>query len=219
MSHRIFSRISLSVACGVLLFPAVSKGQAADQSNSGNNAVSATEQSMAAQMVPAQAVLDRALDAKKAQKGEQFHATLSGKVHLKNGTDLPRGTTLVGTIADDNMQQYGARSMLALRFSQAQLKDGKTIPIQATIIGVGQPASTDSWDQSAGGAPPDAWNGKALQIDVVGVLSGVDLHSRIGGENSGVFVSTKRDDMKLAAQSQLSLAITSEGPGGASGGI
>jgi hypothetical protein len=219
MNKRIVSGISLLAACSVLLFPAISKAQAADPSNTGNNAVSADEQGMASQMVPAQAVLDKALDAKKAQKGEQFRATLTGKVQLKNGTELPRGTALVGTIATDSMQQYGAKSLLALRFTQAQLKDGKTIPIQATIVGVAAPATSDSWDQTSGGAPPDPWNGKAMQIDVVGVLSGVDLHSTIAGKNSGVFVSTKKDNMKLAAQSQLSLALTTESSGGASGGL
>jgi hypothetical protein len=140
-------------------------------------------------------------------------------VHLKDGSELPRGTALVGTVAADNMQQYGAKSILALRFTQAQLKDGKTIPIQATIVGVAPPMTTDSWDQGAGEAVPDPWNGSALQIDVVGVLSGVDLHSRIDGRNSGVFVSTKKDDMKLAAQSQMSLALTAGSGSTAKGGI
>ena len=176
-------------------------------------------QSLATQMVPAQAVLDQTLNSKMAHKGEQFRAKLTDTVHLKNGTELPRGTSLVGTVAADNMQHYGGKSVLALRFTQAQMKNGKTIPIEATIIGVAPPATTDSWDYSAGGAPPDPWNGKAMQIDEVGVMSGVDLHSRIAGENSGVFVSTKKDNMKLAAQSQMSLAITSQSSGGSSGGF
>lgn len=46
-----------------------------------------------------------------------------------------------------------------------------------------------------------------LQIDEIGALSGVDLHSRIASKNSGVFVSTKKDDMKLSAGSEFALAI------------
>lgn len=218
MEKHIVSKISLFVACGALLFPAVCKAQTMEPSSSSGSADSADAQSMAAQMVSAQAVLDKALDAKKAQQGEQFRATLTGKVQLKNGTELPRGTALVGTIAMDNTQQYSAKSVMAVRFTQAQLKDGKAIPIQATIVGIAAPASTDSWDQTSGGAAPDPWNGKALQIDVVGVISGVDLHSTIAGRNSGVFVS-KKDDMKFAAQSQLSLALTAGSPSAGSGGL
>jgi hypothetical protein len=220
MCNRMLKRISFSLACGVLLFfcPAVSKAQPRDASNTADNAPPADAQSVAATMVPAQVVLDRALDAKKAQQGEQFRAKLTGTVHLKDGRELPRGTTLLGTIATDQME-YKGKSTLALRFTQAQLKDGKIVPIEATIIGVAPPVSSDSWDESAGGAPPDPWNGKALQIDEVGVMSGVDLHSRIAGRNSGVFVSTKKDNMKLAAQSQMSLAITTTSSGGTNGGL
>jgi hypothetical protein len=103
--------------------------------------------------------------------------------------------------------QAGGQSSLALRFTRAEIKGGgKAVPIEATIVGIAPPENSYGVYQSASDSPPEPWDGSALQIDVVGALSGVDLHSRIAGENSGVFVSTK-DDMKLAAQSRISLAI------------
>jgi hypothetical protein len=207
--------ISMAVAYAVLFCPRIGRTQTPDAETANNTADSAAAQQQAAQMVPAEAVLDKELDAKKAQQGEQFSAKLTSTVHLKNGTELPKGTALVGKITTDNMGHAG-ESSLALQFTEAQLKDGKTIPIQATIVGISAPASSESWDYSAGGAPPDEWNGQALQVDDQGVLSGVDLHSRIGGENSGVFVS-KRSDMKLAARSQISLAIYTQSAAGVGG--
>jgi hypothetical protein len=41
----------------------------------------------------------------------------------------------------------------------------------------------------------------------VGAFHDVDLHSSITDANSGVLVSTKKDDVKLVAGSRLSLAI------------
>ena len=38
----------------------------------------------------------------------------------------------MGQVATDNMQPQG-KSTLALRFDQARLRDGKVIPIRATI--------------------------------------------------------------------------------------
>jgi hypothetical protein len=200
MQIRAVSLISLAVACSPFLSPGKVPAQTASVDN---NAISAAAETMAAQMVPAQAVLDHDLDAKKAKAGQQFRATLTSTIQLKNGMEIPRGTALVGTIAADGMED-GGQLTLALRFTQAQLKDGKTIPIEAAIISISPPY--ESWDQSTA-APQDQWNRSELAIDQVGVLSGVDLHSRIGGENSGVFVS-KRSDMKLAARSQMSLAIS-----------
>lgn len=211
MKQRAHITISLAFACCALLLSANVRARAAQNSQTSAKSVdSAAAQSIAARMVPAQAVLDKELDAKKMQPGEQFRASLSETVHLKNGTELPRGTVLVGTIATDKMHSGGRQSTLALRFTKAELKDGKAIPIEAAIVGIAPPEYGAAWDGSDAQAPPDSWNGTALQVDDIGVLSGVDLHSKIAGQNSGVFVSTKKSDMKLAARSQMSLAIAPE---------
>jgi hypothetical protein len=208
---------SAVLAYGLLLLPGTALAKTSETNPAGSDADSTAAASVAAQMVPAAAVLDRGLDAKKTQAGQQFRATLTGTVHLKDGTELPHGTVLVGTIAADKMD--GGGLTLALKFTQAELKGGKTIPIAATIVGIAPPSDSSSWDGSAGQAPPDPWNGSALQVDDVGVMKDVDLHSRIAGENSGVFVSTKKENVKFAARSQLSLAIGTQSQAGMNGGI
>ena len=65
-------------------------------------------------------------------------------------------------------------------------------PIQATIVGIAPPAYSSAWDGSDSEAPPTPWNGSSLQVDELGVMSGIDLHSKIAGENSGVFVSIEK---------------------------
>jgi hypothetical protein len=220
MSHRALPCASVAFACAFLLSAGAgharsANAQTAQPQSSYNEPVPAAAASMAAQMVPAQAVLDKNIDARKAQMGEQFRLTLTSRVQLKNGTELPRGTELVGKITKDQMQE-GGESMLAVEFTQAQLKDGKAVPIEATIVSVSEPSTSNYYNFSAAGAPPEEWNGAALQVDDVGVLSGIDLHSRIGGENSATFVS-KKSDMKLVARTQFSLAIGAQAAGGAGG--
>ena len=158
-------------------------------------------------MVPVEASLQRNLDARKDKPGTQFEAKLQNTVHLKNGPELPNGTTLIGKVTTDRMMSHGT-SRLVLRFTEAKLRDGKMIPIRATIMDVTQPES--GFDIDAGTEASDGWNGKTLQVDQIGVLSGVDLHSRIGAKNSGVFVSTKKENMKLSAGTQLTLAIAAK---------
>jgi hypothetical protein len=165
---------------------------------------SAAGTSQASEMVPVNAALTHDLDAKKDHPGSQFEAKLNQKVRLSDGTELPSGAVLLGKVVEDDMQQQGT-SKLALRFDQARLKDGKVIPVRATIVGIFEPAS----DNSAGykNQIPNNWTDGTLQVDQLGVIPGVDLHSKIASASSGVFVSTKKDDVRLSRGSQIQLAI------------
>jgi hypothetical protein len=157
----------------------------------------AAMQNDAARMVPAQAALAQTLDASKLQPGQQFKATLSDKVKLKDGTELARGTVLSGTVAEG---QANGKSTLVLQFTQAQLKDGKTIMIAATIVDL-VPAGNVGYTTVA------TWKPTTLQVLQLNVLRGVDLESRIGDVNSGTFVAAKKDSLKLVKGCALTLAI------------
>jgi hypothetical protein len=180
----------------------------AHASNS-TDANAAGERAEAMQMVPARAAVINRLDANKLKPGEQFKVQLADTVHLKDGTELHRGTMLYGVISTDNL--HPGNSKLALNFTKAELKDGKAVPIKATIVGVAGPGSDmNGYDVARGDQEPNEWNTATLRIDEINALSGVDLHSRINGNNSGVFVTNKKDDVKLSAGSELMLAIAAQ---------
>jgi hypothetical protein len=179
-------------------------------SNSTDNQQATQE---AAWMVPAKVHLLKSLDARKTQTGSQFEAVLDGTVNLKGGTTLPHGTVLMGEVVTDQMQTSGT-SRLALRFTQAKLKNGTVIPIRAMIAGISGPANSEGYANDNPGPP--TWNSQTLQVDEIGVLSHVDLHSRVVSPDSGVLVSTRGDDMKIKAGSQMTLAIGKRNSGSTS---
>jgi hypothetical protein len=214
MKLKTAAKLSITSVSLALLLPAFSVAQSTVNSQPSQNVQSTSAalagQQEAAEMVPAQAALVDNLDAKKVQPGGQFKAKLSGKVRLRNGLELPSGTMLIGSVATDDMQVAGT-SKLALRFSQAQLKNGQVIPIKATIVGV---LPSESSDPEYGVTPIDAgdraqtgWNNGTLQVDQIDALSGVDLHSKIASENSGVFAATRKNDVRLLKGSEIELAI------------
>ncbi len=159
-------------------------------------------------MKPVRAILTHNVDADKDHDGYTVQAKLEQKVTLTNGTELPKNTMLLGKVTTDDMQQQGI-SKLALRFNQARLKDGTTVPVRASIVGYFSPSTleTDLGPDDAGVQVPNDWTAKTLQFDESNVVSGVDLHSKISSRNSGVFVSTKKDDVKLKAGSEIRFAI------------
>jgi len=157
-------------------------------------------------MKRANATLVDNLDSVRDQSGRTVSAKLQGKVSLSDGTELPRGTVLLGKVTTDDTQQQGT-SKLALRFDQARLKNGTTVPIRATIVGfyaadAGEILGTENDD-----AVPNDWTAKTVQLDQQDAAPGVNLHSNISSQNSGVFVATRKDDVKLKAGSQIQFAI------------
>jgi hypothetical protein len=183
-------RQALAFATAVLALPFFASAQ-----NATTQDFTQADHHEATLMKTASASLVGNLDAVKDQPGSAVSAKLQGKVTLSDGTALPGGTMLLGKITTDDTQQQGTKK-LALRFDQARLKNGTIIPIRAMIVGF---YSTSS--------PSNGWTASTLEFDQQSVARGVDLHSQISSQNSGVFVSTQRDDVKLSQGSQIQFAI------------
>lgn len=173
----------------------------------------------AQEMVRGTVALTRKLDADKDHDGSQFEAKMTRTVQLKNGPKLAKGTVLMGQVENDDMQVSG-KSKLAIRFTEAKLDNGETVPIKATIVEVyppvgltqdGSPLPDESGPDYDADDHANQWNQQQLDIDQVGALKNVDLHSRLSSNNSGVFVSTKKDDVKLMKGSRLELALAGQG--------
>ena len=155
--------------------------------------------------------LTHALDAKKLTSGATIQTRLTHPVRLADGTKLPTGTWLNASVAQDDMQIDG-KVKLALRFTEARMKDGKTVPIKATILAVAtQPTPvTNAANQEEVLMPvPDNLTNQPDIIDAIGISSGVDLHSKASSQNSGVFVTTTKDDIKLPEGTKMELALAS----------
>jgi hypothetical protein len=148
--------------------------------------------------------LTQQLDARKLTSGATIQARLMGTVRLPDGTKLPSGTLLTATVVNDSLQNGNVR--LALRFTAAQVKHGPTVPIKARIVAVSTAADNDGEPDDV--TVPDTLDNGNTSEDVEGVVSGVDLHSKISSPNSGVFVSKTKADVKLPDGTQLELALT-----------
>ena len=193
--------LALTAVISALSIPALAQSAGGPGSQSIQAPADSAGANEAAQMVSALATLPHTLDADKDHLDSAFEVELSHKVTLSNGTVLPSHTVLNGRVTRDDMQAAG-KSEFALRFDQAQLKNGKTVPIKATIVDITRPSSsTDGYDAS------NDWTSQTLTVEQLNAVSGVDLHSEIASNDSVVFVSTKKHDVKVPAGTELKLAI------------
>ena len=214
--------LSIAVAAFTLLTTQFASAQMQSDDNpcavtqpaapSDDNSTAAMQQAM--EMVPAQASLDHSFDSRKVKQGDTIKATLIDKVQLKDGTELPGGTKLTGMVTVEEMQKDGT-FRLALVFSNADLRNGKVIPIKATIVKVYTPEGNQPiWASIDYPVPNTAntWTAQTTAVNQHDALNGVDLESRIGGSNSGNFV-TKKNDIKVSTDTVLDLAISPDGKG------
>jgi len=211
MKRETAKTVSIVAVTLILLATQAIRAQKMSSQASPSDTASTAGMNEAMLMVPTQAVLLKDLDAKKDRTGQTFRMKLADKVHLKNGPELPRNTELIGRIADDDMQVHGT-SMLVLRISAAELKDGQTIPVKATIVGFYGPEYEGElgYPVAPGDQSMNDWNKSILKFDEISALNDVDLHSSIDSRNSGVFVSTKKDNVTLKAGSEIALAIAAQ---------
>lgn len=152
--------------------------------------------------------LDHTLESKSATVGQPITATLKGSVKT-DGLDLPKGTRLEGKVAEVTPAQNGGQNSVSVIFTTAKLKDGKEIPIKATVIAA-YPRTADDGVEGAGitmGAAPHQVPLDGTYDQEAGALAHVDMKSAVKSADSATFSS--RDNFRLPAGTFLQLGVGS----------
>jgi hypothetical protein len=166
----------------------------------------------------ATARLDHGIDAKDARAGEAIEAKLDHAVKTPDGTELPGGTELRGTVASVQAPAAGSSASITLRFDKAALKDGNTVPVKVTVIGAYpyDEGQLSVYGQESMAPAPTRVSAKARYDQKPGTLSHIAMNSRVSGENSATFINTN-GDVKLRAGTFLQLGIARQPNGMDSG--
>jgi hypothetical protein len=154
--------------------------------------------------------LDKTLDSGSAKTGEAITAKLDSSVTTPDGVKLPRGTELIGTVAEVKSAPNGPVS-LTLVFNTAKMKDGKQIPVKATLVGAytaseGDDASYGSLSMAPAPTkvnPDDTFNQQP------GALRHITMTSAVKNSASGTFTSSN-GNFKLTAGTYLQFGV--DGP-------
>ena len=135
------------------------------------------------------AQLSQTVDSKKAKPGDQVTAQTTDAVKADGKTIVPKGTKLVGHVTRSTARAKGdAESALAVEFDRAILKDGREIPLQASIqaLAAAQAIAAvggDELEPAGGVAQSSSASGR-------GALGGVG--STVGGAASGAASTVPR---------------------------
>jgi hypothetical protein len=104
-------------------------------------------------VIGVRARLQKSLDAKKAKEGDPVEASPEAKIHLADGVDLDNHTRLIGRIDKVQPSVGGSDSAIGITFNKVRMRDGKEIPMKATILWIGQ--APNSLNPTVVSAPAD----------------------------------------------------------------
>lgn len=128
------------------------------------------------------AALTKALDSKKAKKGDPVSARITEDAKQGNGTTvIPKGAKLEGHVTQSSSREKGdSYSTLAIIFDKAVLKNGEEIPlnVQVQAIAISQEAATAPAAGGMGGGMSPAGGGS--QVAGAGRSQSGGMESRAG---------------------------------------
>jgi hypothetical protein len=106
------------------------------------------------------AELTKRIDTKNAKQGDEVDARVTTTAKLPDGTELPRGTKLIGKVTDVKAKTKEDKSShLAFSLDRAVLKDGKELPVMVAVTSVTRPAQNSSevmMSPAGGGSAPSS---------------------------------------------------------------
>jgi hypothetical protein len=198
---------------GAPLLVSQQAGASAQQSGSvsapGAQANESANASASVAMRPVTGELENKLDTKSARAGDPVVLKTSQKIKAADGTEIPKGSRLVGHVTEVQAHAKGqADSRMGLQFDRVELKNGQSLAIHSMIQSV-QPnpeavaaasmASDDAFGSPGGGGAVSAGAAGGARGGGVGggVVGGAtSAAGRVGsdiGSTAGGAVGTTRD--------------------------
>ena len=169
---------------------------ATQQSRSGTEAApprgpAANPAASAEEMSPINGELVSKLDSKTAKTGDSVVVQTKSSAKIADGTEIPKGSKLVGHVLGAQASAAGENSQVALLFDHVELKGGKSVPVHSQIQSIAPAGGAASASGSAAMSGPPA--GSSSNPSAGG--------TRSGSEASGAPQGTGGDAGAAAAAS------------------
>jgi hypothetical protein len=143
------------------------------------NSSAASSQAPAVEMSPVTGELVSKLDSKTAKTGDSVVVQTKASIKTADGTEIPKGSKLVGHVLAAKPSAAGDNSQVALQFDHFELKGGQNLPVRSQIQSItpaGGAASTSG---------PGAMSGPTAGASSNPSASGANGGSRASGAPQG----------------------------------
>jgi hypothetical protein len=145
------------------------------------NSPATTPETSAVAMSPVNGELVSKLDSKTAKTGDNVVVQTKTSVKTADGTEIPKGSKLIGHVIAVQASGGGANSQVALQFDHVELKGGQSMAVHSQIQSIAPPEGV----ASASGATAMGGGGGAMS----GPPAGGSSNPSTSGANGGSRVS------------------------------
>jgi hypothetical protein len=120
------------------------------------NSPAASPEPSAVEMSPVNGELVSKLDSKTAKAGDSVVVRTKASVKTTDGTEIPKGSKLVGHVMAAQASGAGENSQVALQFDHVELKGGQNVAVHSQIQSIAPPESvaSTSGPQAGGSSDP-----------------------------------------------------------------
>ena len=122
----------------------------------GQASTAAARETPAVAMSPVSGELESALDSKTAKTGDNIVVRTKAEVKTADGTEIPKGSKLMGHVVAVKPSEAGATSQVAVQFDHLELKGGQNLAVRSQIESIGSSDNTASNGGSSAMSGPQA---------------------------------------------------------------
>lgn len=139
--------------------------------------------------------LQNKLNSKTAKTGDSVVVQTKKAIKTPDGTEIPKGSKVVGHVLAVRPSQSGQNSQLALVFDRVELKGGKTMPVHSQIQSISPAAGATSASlpaspSAANGAGGAEQSGAAAQNAGGTAANGGPAPGTLVGQNGAIAIRT-----------------------------
>ena len=135
------------------------------------------------------------IDTKNAKQGDEVDARMTSPAKLPDGTELARGTKLIGRVTDVKAKSKEDKNAhLGFSIDHAVLKDGKQVPVTAIVTSVTGPMQDTASEMMApGGGSSAPGGGKGSMGSAAPATSAAPVMSDAGQSSAGGVLKSAQD--------------------------
>jgi hypothetical protein len=139
----------------------------------------------AAKMSPVNGELVSKLDSKTAKTGDNVVVKTKSSAKTADGTEIPKGSKLVGHVMAVQPSGASANSQVVLQFDHLELKGGQSLPVHSQIQSITPAGAASTSESAAMGGAPSSPSGVSANSSANGANGSSQASSAPQGASSG----------------------------------